>query len=237
MFASMLLSVLLVVAMQIAAQAQPPMILQVFREPLKPRVEAEYDRIESDTARKCAKLRCLHPYLGVESLTGPKEVWWFNGYDSAAEVKQVADAWAKNKPALTAVERNSKRKARLTDKGINAFANYRQDLSAGPPWVIGHGRFLVITVTNGAPQMNGTVFETDAEWNMFVDPLAPQKTFAVNGTRFVIVAAQTREEADAAAAADAESRVFAVRPSWSHPALDWIAADPEFWRQGHLSNR
>ncbi len=217
MFTSMLLSVLMLIAMQIAAQ--PPKILQVFREPLKPRVEAEYDRIESDTARKCAKLRCPHPYLGIESLTGPKEVWWFNAYDSAAEVKQVADAWAKNKAALTAVGRNSKRKARLTEKGINVFGNYRQDLSAGPPWLIGRGRFLVITVTKGAPRMNGTVFETD------------------NGTRFVIVPAQTREEADAAAAASAESRVFAVRPSWSHPALDWIAADPEFWRQGRLSNR
>lgn len=76
-----------------------------------------------------------------------------------------------------------------------------------------------MVVTKGAPGMNGTVFETD------------------DGTRFVIVPAQTREAADAAAAAGPGSRVFAVRPSWSHPAEDWIAADPQFWRQGHLSNR
>lgn len=76
MFTSLPLPVLMEVAMQIAAHAQPPKILQVFREPLKPHVEAEYDRIESDTARTCAKLRCPHPYLGIESLTGPKEVWW-----------------------------------------------------------------------------------------------------------------------------------------------------------------
>jgi hypothetical protein len=213
------LMAVMVAAMPIAAHAQPPRILQVFREPLKPGVEAEYDRIESDTARRCARLRCPHPYLGLEALSGPKETWWFNAYDSVAEEKQVADAWARSKAALTALGRNSRRKARLTGKATNVFANYRADSSAGPPWLIGRGRFLVITVTTSAERMNGTVFETD------------------DGTRFVIVPAQTRDEADAAAAGDAGSRVFAVRPSWSHPAEDWIAADPEFWRQGRRSNR
>src|SRR5207248_6662710 len=121
--------------------------LQIYREPLKPGVEAEYDRIESETAQKCAELRCPHAYLGMESLTTPKEVWWFNAYDSVAEKNQVADAWVKNKAALTVLGKNSKRKARLTGKGINVFANYRQELSSGPAWLIGRGRFLVITVT------------------------------------------------------------------------------------------
>ena len=206
-------------SMQVAAHARPSHILQVFREPLKPRVEAEYDRIESDTARKCAELRCPHPYLGLESLTGPREVWWFNGYDSAADQKEVADAWARNKALLAVLGRNGKRKARLTAKPIEVFASYRDDLSAGPPWLIGRGRFLVITVSRNAPRVKGTVFETD------------------DGIRFVITPAQTREEADAVAAASTDSRVFAVRPSWSHPAEDWIAADPEFWRLGHPYHR
>jgi hypothetical protein len=210
------LSLLLAVAVQLAPDAQPPRILQIFRERLKPRVEAEYDRIESDTARKCAELRCPHPYLGIESLTGPKEVWWFNAYDSVAEREQVAEAWAKSKVALIVLGRNSRRKARLTDKGTSVFASYRPDLSAGPPWLIGHGPFLVITVMRSAPRMNGTIFETG------------------DGTRFVIVPARTREEADATAAAREESRVFAVRPSWSHPAPGWIAGDPELWRGENL---
>jgi transposase InsO family protein len=77
-------------AMQVAAPAEPPAILQVYREPLKAGVRAEYDRLESETARQCAQLRCPHAYLGLESLTGPKEVWWFNGYDSEADRKRVA---------------------------------------------------------------------------------------------------------------------------------------------------
>ena len=195
---------------------QPPRILQVVREPLRAGVEAEYDRIESEIAREGARLRCPHPYLGLDSLTGSREVWWFNGYDSAADQKQVAQAWAKNKEALATLGRIGQRKAQLTDKAIEVFADYQRDLSIGPPWLMGQGRFLVITMTKSEPRTNGTVFETD------------------DGVRLVILPARTRDEADAAAAmAGPETRVFAVRPSWSHPAEDWIASDPEFWRPGN----
>jgi len=200
------------VAMQTVA---PPRILQVVREPLRPGVDAEYDRIESEIARECARLRCPHPYLGLESLTGPKEAWWFNGYDSAADQERVAQAWAKNKEALAALGRIGQRKAQLTDKAVEVFANYRRALSVGPSWLLGEGRFLVITMTRSEPR-NGTVFEAD------------------DAVRFVIVPARTRAEADTAAAtAGPETRVFAVRPSWSHPAEDWITSDPEFWRPGN----
>jgi hypothetical protein len=209
------LSVMMAVAMQAVAPPQPPRILQVVREPLRPGVEAEYDRIESEIARECARLRCPHPYLGLESLTGPKEACWFNGYGSAADQKEVAEAWAKNKEALAALGSIGQRKAQLTDKPIEVFANFRPDLSAGPPWLMGQGRFLVITMTRSEPR-SGAVFETG------------------DGMRFVIVAARTRAEADAAAAtAGPETRVFAVRPSWSHPSPDWIASDPEFWPSGN----
>ena len=33
-----------------------------------------------------------------------------------------------------------------------------------------------------------------------------------------------------AAAAGPSTQVFAVRPKWSYPASEWVAADPEFWR-------
>ncbi len=202
-----------------ASPPAQPAIVQVYREALKPGVEAEYDRIESDTARKCAALRCPHAYLGLESVTGPKEVWWFNGYDSDDDRQRVAEAWARATKALDALGRNSKQKAALVGKGVNVFARHRPDLSAGEGWLIGRGRFLAIEVTQGAPALRGTVFEAE------------------DGTRFVVAAARTREEAEAAlpratdAAAGAQSRVFAVRPAWSHPAADWIAGDPELWRR------
>jgi hypothetical protein len=203
------------VALQAGATAAPPRILQIYREPLKPGAEAEYDRIESDTARQCAALRCAHAYLALESLGGPKEIWWFNGFDSPADRDAVIAAWNANAAALAALERNRQRKAPLTAKGIEVITNHQPGLSTGPPWRLGHGRYAVIAVTTGAAPMGGTVYE------------------AADGTRFVIREASTPDEADAiakAAGTDAGARVFAVRPAWSHPADDWIAADPEFWR-------
>lgn len=199
--------------MQTATPSQPPRILQIHREALKPRSEALYQAIEEDTARLQAKHGCPHPYLAVESLTGSKEVWFFNGYRSSAEQRRVYDDYAKNTRLLAALQRNSRRKSRLTLPPTNTFANYRQDLTVGVPWILGQGRFLVITVTKGLPRVSGTVFEAE------------------DGTQFIVTIAHTRREADRAARqAGSPSRVFAVRPSWSFPAKQWIAADSRFWR-------
>lgn len=198
--------------MQIAVHPQPPRILQIHRESLKPGSEVAYREIEEDTARLQVKLGCPHPYLAIESLSGSKEVWFFNGYDSAAEQKQMVDDYAQNTTLLTALKRNSARKASLTGEPVSVFAKYRQDLSAGAPWVLGRGRFLVITVTRGISPGHGTVFEAE------------------DGTQFVVMAAETRREADAAAGANPQSKVFVVRPSWSFPSKEWIAADSRFWR-------
>jgi hypothetical protein len=202
---------LVTMAAPVAPAAPPPAILQIYREPILPGGEAEYDRIESETANKCAELRCPHAYLGLESLTGPKEVWWFNGFVSEADRKEVTDTWAKSTEVVAALARNRERKAPFTGKGIEVFAHYRADLSQGAAWVLGRGRFLVIATTRGAPPLEGAVYETS------------------DGTRLVIAPARTRAEAEAAAAG-IDARVLAARPRWSHPAEDWIAADPEFWR-------
>jgi hypothetical protein len=201
--------------MQVSAQIQPPRILLVHRDPLKPGVEEALGEIEEDAARFCAELGGPHPYLAIESLSGPKEVWFFNGFASAAEQERVLGDYEKNTRLMAALEQIGKRKADLVLNPVEAFANYNHGLSRGAPWSVGLGRFLVITVTKSATPANGTVFET------------------ADGTKFVIQPARTREEAEAkATAAGPETNVFAVRPRWSLPAQEWIAADPEFWRPG-----
>jgi hypothetical protein len=200
--------------MQIIAPEQPPHILQIYRERLKPGSESAYHAIEEDTARMAAALGCPHPYLGAESVTGSKEVWWFNGYESPAEQQQVYDNYAKNASLMAALQQNSKRKANLTLAPIEAIARYRPDLTVGDPWLVGHGRFLVITVTKSDRRVTGTVFE------------------ASDGTCYVVAPAQTREEADAAKfSSGPDSIILAVRPSWSFPDKKWIASDSPFWQR------
>lgn len=198
--------------MHVTTPAQAPQILQIYREPLKPGSEAAYGEIEEDTARVAAALGCPHPYLGAESLTGSKEVWWFNGYESAVEQAQVYDAYAKNTRLMAALQQNSRRKAALTLAPLESVVHYQPELSVGEPWSLGRGRFLIITIVKNTTGRHGTAFE------------------ARDGTRFIVTSAQTREQADAARAlAGAEAVILAVRPSWSFPAKEWIAMDVGFW--------
>ena len=206
--------------MQIATSAQPPALLQIVREPLKPGSEAAFNAIEEERARISATLGCPHPYLGTESLTGPKEVWWFNGYQSSTELQQVYNAYAKNAPLMAAFQKSAEPKADLTLKPIEVFASYRPDRNKGTPWLLGHGRYLVITMSNRTARLAGTVFES------------------TDGTRFVVRSAETREEAEATkVSAGRETTVLAIRPSWSFPAAEWIAADPDFWRASPATRR
>jgi len=70
----------------------------------------------------------------------------------------------------------------------------------------------VIAVTQDRPSSAGTVFQ------------------AADGTFFVFSPARTRKQADRLAASIPGSTVAVVRPSFSFPAKDWVAADPRFWR-------
>jgi hypothetical protein len=198
----------------------PPTILQIYREFWKSGNVAANRKIEAEASQICVKLNCPHPYLGLESLTGPKEVWFLNGYDSSTEQTQVGEDYQRNADLIEALNQIMVRRKPLSKADdVNVFAHYRQRLSRGAPWSLGQGRFLVITMTKSDLLaksnlvIDGTAFETD------------------DSTRFIFSAARTRQEADArAATAGSETRVFAVRPYWSLPAKDWIAMDPSFWR-------
>ena len=190
---------------------RPPAILQIVREPLKAGHEAEFSAIEEERARIAVALKCPNPYLGTESLTGPKEAWWFNGYESGKHQKQVYDAYANNTQLLAAFQQSEPRKAAITGKPIEVFARYRPGLRPDGSWAPGEGRFLVVTTATEDRDASGTVFE------------------AADGTHLIITSAATRADAQAARAG-ANAIVLAVRPRWSFPAPEWIAGDPAFWK-------
>jgi hypothetical protein len=196
------------------SQAQPPKILEVYREYLKPDVAQALQQIEVDAAQICIRLKFPHRYLVLESLTGPKEFWYLNAFDSQAEMDDVRREYEANKALTSALAVNLKRKAPyLAAESTNVFLNYRPELSGGTPWAMGRGRFLVTAWTNGSAGTGGTVFE------------------GPDGNRLVIRAVRTRAEAESmAAAAGSGAHVFAIHPELGWPDEEWVTADPEFWR-------
>jgi hypothetical protein len=196
------------------AQAHPPQILEVAREYLKPGAVQAVQEIEVDAAQICIRLKFPHRYLVLESLTGPKEFWYLNAFNSQAELDQLSREYEANTALTSALARNLKRKAPyLAAESTNVFLNYRPELSGGrTPWLMGHGRFLVIAWTTVLLNTGGTVFEGH------------------DGNRLVIGTARTRTEAESmAAAAGPASHVFAVHPELGWPDEEWVTADPEFW--------
>ena len=211
-----------IVATQVLGQSHPAPLLLIYRDLIKPGNEIAYQEVERGTARLMREAAPLesewaigfpNAYLAVEPLSGPPEIWFLTIWTSKKDYERVGTGYNEAPPSLkSALERNSKRRAELTMPSVSVFAIYRQDLSSGKPWVIGRDRFIVITKTNTSGPFEGSVYESE------------------DRTRYVIMSARSREEADSIAMRNGpESRAFVVRPDLARPAREWVASNMELW--------
>jgi hypothetical protein len=202
----------IVLASPLRAQSAAPRFMYIYRDSLKEGVDSAYRVIENDGAQICADLRCPNPYLALESLSGPHEVWWLNTFTSAADTARVAHIYA-TRPALSsALGRVAQRKSAMIGTPVQGFAIYGRDLSRGPAWSVAGARFIVVTVTRDVRPTEGSVW------------------LSADSTAYVLRPARSAREAEDLARA-IHARVFAIRPNWSMPAGAWVDADPEFWRE------
>jgi hypothetical protein len=211
---STFLIVLALIEWGASGEARPkgPVIIQIYRDFLRPGTEARYRDIEQDAARTCERLHCPNPYLAVESLTGPSEVWFLNGFLSRRHEADTANAYQGNSQLQAALDRLVLLKADLVLSPVITRATLRPDLSGGEPWRFG-SRLLVVSVARSDRRSPGTVFE------------------AGDGSLLVLGSAVSPTEAKAKAGQFGDgARVFAVRPSMSMPAPQWVEADRDFWR-------
>lgn len=192
------------------AYADPPQLLQIVREPIKAGGEAAYEAVESDTAAACAALKCPHPHLALESLVEPREIWWFNFFESEAERLQVSSAYERNRPLMEILVRNSEKKSEYTGEITAFILTYRPDLGRGAHWDLSGARFIVVTIVQGAIDTEGSVFA------------------APDGTCFVVQPVRTLADAEQLAGAP-RAIVLAIRASWGMPAKEWVDADRDFW--------
>ncbi len=187
----------------------PPPILQITVERVKPGAEADYGRIEERLKDVCIKMSCPNAYLALESVEGPKEVWWLVMYGSEDDVERVAAEYAANEQLLKEMSALNALKKNITYAPISHMTT-RQ--GAPWPWRIGAELFAVIAPVEDFSHPG--VFESK------------------DGARFAIVSAATRAAADAEAAAlGTAARVFATRPEWSKPDDAWVDANPQLWSQ------
>ena len=200
-------------ALLLAQPAPPPSprFMFMYRDSVKPGADTAFNAIENEAAQICADLRCPNPYLGLESLDGSREVWWINTFPTEADTTRVVKAYAANRPLSEALEGITRRKKDLVGTPIQHYAVHRPELSRGPAWRVAGARFVVVTVRRDRTPVEGSVWEVG------------------DSTLYVFRLVKTRAEADSLARA-ARGRALAIRATWSMPAAEWVAADPEFWR-------
>jgi len=174
------------------AQARPPQILYISRDYLKADAVAANRKLERRAEDLCRTLAFTHPYLTIESVSGPAEMWYLNAFDSQAEVDKLTREYQQNTRLLAALNDITQQKVALRRQdSTEEFAHFRSDLSSGDPWIIGRGRFFVIVFFDGNPPLNGTVFEMK------------------DGRRMLVRTTQTAAEAHViAASAGSTTRIF-----------------------------
>jgi hypothetical protein len=215
----MLKQLILIVTLlvQMPANAQSLQILFVAREFWLPGHQTDLTRIESHAAEVCIGLGVPHPYLGIESVTGPKEVWYLNGLRSSEEYREVNEAYNKNHELTAAMARFARdRETYESQPAKQGAAMYRADLSLGVEWKMGMDQYLVILVAKNASAGKGAVFVNE------------------DGEQFVVSSAKTLGAAkEKQSVMGPESTIFIVRPEFSLPAAEWVANDPAFWTSKH----
>jgi hypothetical protein len=198
----------------IACYAQTPHVMQVSRDVLKPGVEQDYAKIEDEAAKLCVSMHCPNPYLALETVDDPKEVWIINGFDSEDQARQVLAAYQQNPSLLSALKDiANRRQPLLAEPSQSNLASLLIVLSGGPPWwSMAESRYLIITHTRGQPGAMGAVYAAD------------------DGSTYEIRFASTLDEArQKFKTGDPNARIFEVRPNWALPDKTWIAANPSFW--------
>ena len=125
-----LFSPLLAIGQSVApAGSQPPKVLQVYREEIKPGKAPAHALFEASWPRAFAKAKWPTHYLAATSLTGPSEAWFMTGYDSFAEWEKDNSSLDKSPELKSELERLEAGDGEFRSGGSSLVVSYREDLS------------------------------------------------------------------------------------------------------------
>lgn len=125
----------------------PPEILQIYRDPVKPGKMAEYKRVEREAATACSRANTW-PYLSMQAITGPQEVWFLSGFDTFAAMERSVEPFMRNATLASDLDRIMDAKSNLVSDERTVFLRYREDLSHNGGLMRPQTRFFTATIVN-----------------------------------------------------------------------------------------
>ncbi len=135
---------------QSAPAASSPAILEVYRDQVKPGKMADYAKLEGEAARACAHASTW-PYLTMQAVTGPQEVWFVSGFDSYAAMEKSAEPFVRNAGLAAELGKVMESKAALVNDPHTVILEYREDLGRNKGLVSAQARFFNVTVVRVYP--------------------------------------------------------------------------------------
>ena len=135
---------------QLAPVWAPPEILQLYRDPVKPGKLADYAKLENEAAHACSRANTW-PYLTLQAVTGPQEVWFVSGFESYAAMEKSAEPFVRNTALAADMGRLMENKANLVSDPQTVFLRYRDDLSRNSGLMRPHTRFFAVTMVTVHP--------------------------------------------------------------------------------------
>ena len=116
-------------AQETAAPNTPSPLLVIYREEVKPGRGAAHAANESAWAQGFAKAGVPQHWLGMTSMAGPTEAWFFSGYASYADFQKAEDA-VEDSPSMQALaDKFSAQETDILQRTTSIIAGYRPALS------------------------------------------------------------------------------------------------------------
>ena len=145
-FRSFVVTTLLFVPALLAAQQMTsPKWITIGREVVKPGKDAAHMKNEAAWARAGEAAKTPAAQLAMVAMSGPNEVWWLTGFESAEAIQKYNDA-NESTPALAAVfAKYSPPEADFLANTFTMIARYRDDLSYSTGSPIPALRYMVVS--------------------------------------------------------------------------------------------
>ena len=168
-----LLGVVLSIGSSLAAQSattsrdpnEPPTLLVIYREEVKPGKGAAHAANEQAWAAAFTKGQAPVRWLGMTSIAGPSEAWFLSRYDSYADFQKTEDAMDASAALTAEQDKFSAQDGDLLNRTSTIMARYQPALSYQPNVAIAKMRYMQVDIVQVRPGRGGDF--TDA-WRSIV---------------------------------------------------------------------
>lgn len=186
------------------------------------RCGSRHEKLEAQWPALFKQAGWTTPYLAMDSMTGPPEVWFVSPFDSFAALEKDNKDFEKNAALKAETEKLSEKDGEFISGGRSFVAIYRPDLSRNPNVDIATMRYF--RIATGVPAY------------MVWTPMKSLDELDAIGANARALAGTEGEEGQKALAkltsdgiASIESQIYAFNPKMSYPPKDFATRGGDFW--------